>query len=440
MKRLVSIAGGLLGLLALGALVFALALTLGGLQRGTEPASQVFQSPIETPTQPPYPPPETPTPPPPTIPPTVTPAPKPSPSPSPIPTATPIPTPLPLPPSAFYALWAENFPEGRGSALWMADPRDIGSRQEVLRFDRDAIAEAALSPGGRKLALVTTYWKTSTLWVANADGGDLRQLDQSPGVGGPLFWSRDSRLLTYGMSWREEATMPGYKTGTPVSVPVWRGAVELVDVTTGEKQRLLEIEPGMSFNVLGWSANGQEVFYSRSTPKELEREYELWAVNKETRNTRKIVSLGGEPVSPTLSPDGSKFLVGTPEGLTWVSADGQAQQVVAQPRRGFAAIWAPNGRDLVISYWEPDRSQIVVQAIDVQTRSPRNLGVIGPSGEWQLLAISPDYHWLAAFHYYTGLYWIHLPTGMRVPVPSSDRGAVFHVAWVLKAGQVGGAQ
>ncbi len=63
MRRLANIAGGLLGLLALGALVVALALTFGGLPREAKPASQAFQSPIETPTQPPYPPPGTPTPP-----------------------------------------------------------------------------------------------------------------------------------------------------------------------------------------------------------------------------------------------------------------------------------------------------------------------------------------------------------------------------------------
>ena len=62
MKRAVNIIGGLLGLLALGALVVALALTFGELQKEAKPASQAFQSPIQTPTQLPYPPPETPTP------------------------------------------------------------------------------------------------------------------------------------------------------------------------------------------------------------------------------------------------------------------------------------------------------------------------------------------------------------------------------------------
>ncbi len=77
MKRLLSITGGLLGLLALGALAVALALTFGGLRRDVKPASQAFQSPIETPTQPPYPPPGTPTPSGPPVTPTVAPTPVP---------------------------------------------------------------------------------------------------------------------------------------------------------------------------------------------------------------------------------------------------------------------------------------------------------------------------------------------------------------------------
>ncbi len=50
MKRFLSITGGLLGLLTLGALAVALAFTFGGLRTNVMPTSQAFQSPIETPT------------------------------------------------------------------------------------------------------------------------------------------------------------------------------------------------------------------------------------------------------------------------------------------------------------------------------------------------------------------------------------------------------
>ncbi len=221
----------------------------------------------------------------------------------------------------------DNFPEGQGSVIWLADPRDIGNRQEVLRFDPDTIAEAALSPNSRKLALVTIYLKTATLWVANADGSNLQRLDQGPGIGGPLFWSRDSRLFTYGVAWREEITIPSYQTGTPGPVSVWWGAVELVDVTTGEKRRLLETEPDVPLSVLGWSADGRELYYSLSVPREAGYAYELWAVGQRGQDAHRIASLGSEPVSPILSPDGSKFLIGTPEGVAWISADGRTRQM-----------------------------------------------------------------------------------------------------------------
>lgn len=430
MKRLLSNTGGLLGLLALGALAVALALTFGGLRTDVKPASQAFQSPIETPTQPPYPPPETPTRPPiPTIPPTVTRAPKPSPSPSPIPTATPVPTPLPLPPSPFYALWAESFPEGQGSVLWMADPRDIGSRREVLRFEQDAIVEATLSPNGRKLALVTEFWKTSTLWAANVDGTDLQRLDQSIPLGiRRLFWSRDSRSLAYNGVLPGETTILD-KAGTPVVEPTLRETIELLDLATGQKQRLVEANPNETFSVLGWSMNGRELYYMRSMPQ-----YELWAIVSDSRESRAIVPLGNEPVLPLLSPDGSKFLISIPEGLAWISADGRARQHIPTPslrhRCGF--VWSPNGDEVILCQVDEQQPIEHIKVLNLSTGATRVQGSIkvSPHGlPFGPLAISPDMQWMAASVYQAGMYWIHLPTEMTVPVPSQERRVIF-VAWV----------
>lgn len=438
MKRLLSITGGLLGLLVLGALAVALALTFRGLRRDVKPVSQAFQSPIETPTQLSYPPPATPTRPSiPTIPPTVTRAPKPSPSPTPIPTATPVPTPLPLPPSAFYALWVENYPEGQGSVLWLADPRDIGSRREVLRFERDAITEAALSPNGRKLALVTIYWKTSTLWIANADGSGLQQFDQGPGVGGPLFWNRDSRLLTYGVSWRQEApaipTVPG-RPGIPVETFIWRGAIVLMDIATGEKQRLLEVEADTSLSVLGWSANGQELYYSHSILQETERQYELWAVDWRGQDTHRVASLGHEPIPLILAPDGSRFLIGTAQGWAWLSADGQTHPDIPLPpwRQRCGLIWSTNGNEVVLCQVDEQQPIEHIKVVNLHAGATRVLGSFGvPSGgiPFSPLAVSPDMQWITASAN-SILYWGHLPTGMIVTVPRPNRGSVLHVAWI----------
>lgn len=415
MKRLLSFMGISLSLLALGGMIVIL---VQGVGRAIS-SSQAFQSPLkfQSPIGAPAQFPGTPL---------VSRPPKPTFTPTLIPTSTPVPTALPLSPSAFLALWVENFPEGQGSVLWLADPRDIGSRREILRFAQDAITEVSLSPDGRKMAMITRYWKTATLWIVNASGDGLQQLDQRSTLGG-LFWSQDSHLLAYEAGWLEESIMPSYKTGDPTSWLVGRGSIEVVDITTGEKRRLLEAQDNLLLKVLGWSADGRELYYVLAQEDDA---YQLWATSREGQDTRRIVSgsnaLWGVHL---LSPDGSKFLVGTSEGVAWLSISGRDQRVITQPQQGFTAIWAPNSQDLIVSYWSSDYSEMVVQSISVYTGSTRNLGSIRPIGDWQLLAISPDYQWLAAYHYYSGLYWIHLPSGMAVPIPNQDHQLLF-IAWV----------
>jgi hypothetical protein len=450
MKRILNIVGSLFGFLVLVSLAVVLAMTFGGLRRGVQPASQVFQSPVspvERPALPPdyilkklTPPPIL------TIPPTVTRPPKPLPSPTPTPTATPIPTPLPLPPSSFYALWAENFPEGQGSVLWLADPRDIGSRREVLRFDRDAIYEAALSPNGQKVALVSGYWKTSTVWVVNVDGSGLQMIDYG---GGPLLWSHDNRLLTYGVAWPKEVMMPSYKDGTPAPVTVWEGAIMLVEVATGKKWRLLEINYDVSLSPIGWSADGRELYYAYDAKGEKGYEYQLWAISPEGKEAHKILTLGNEPVPLTLSPDGSKFLLNTPEGRAWISIDGRTRQDIPVPpwRQQCGLTWSINKDELILC--EVDEKEPIehIKVLNLQTGEKRVLVSFRfPSNHtpFSPIAVSPDMQWMAAGTYwmtagtyYVKDYWIHIPTGMLVPVPCPPDGYCFFVAWVprMKAGR-----
>jgi len=447
MKRMISILGSLLGLLMFAGLAIFLVMSFGGLQSWIKPASQAFQSPFNTPpllfySPPNYlqlklTPPLTPIIKP--LPQTLTPAPKPLPTPTPVPTPTPIPTPLPLPPSSFYALWAENFPEGQGSVLWLADPRDIGSRQEVLRFKRDAIRDAVLSPNGRKLALVTNYWKEFNLWVANLDGTGLQQLEGPAAALGLPFWSRDSRSLVYGIGWREDVMMPSYKDGTPAPFTVWRGATILIDIATGEKRRLPEppeIKPDMGASPLGWSADGREFYFALPVSED---EYELWAVDWSGRDVHRVVSVDHEPVIFTtaflepdlLAPDGSKLLIATYKGLSWVSTDGREKVniPITRPEQGYQAIWSPNSSEIIIGQADEQRPVEYVKAINVHTLAVREIGTF-EGRRWRFLSISPDYHWLAVYHYYSGLYWIHLPTGMSVPVPSQPNGGCIFVAWV----------
>ena len=165
MKRLLSITGGLLGLLVLGALAVALALTFGGLRKGAEPVSQVFQSPIETPPQPPYPPPGTPTPPQPGT-----------------------PTAVPTPPG----LRAENIRIEKEVQLTFEGPNSIFSN---IAWSPQSDAILVSKPNGRTIETGTATYLLGDLWLIPLDGTAPRKLAVNANWG---EWSKGGQWIAYG--------------------------------------------------------------------------------------------------------------------------------------------------------------------------------------------------------------------------------------------------
>lgn len=439
MKSLSAIASGLLGLLVLGSLAAFLLFVVIGQRQGAPQAlagtpSQAAYPPPGTPMPPatstplPYPGLDTPTPlPAPTHPiyPTLgpwTPPPK-TIVPSLTPTITPIPTALALPESAFHALWAESFPDGQGSVLWLADPKDLGHRREVIRFAQEAMSEVALSPDGRQLALVTFYRNDTTVWLARADGSGLKQLDLGPGVGGQLRWSGDGRLLSYSVSWRAETMTPGVKDSTPVAVTVRHGAIDLWDTKLSEQRRLLTMDHNTTLVVLGWSANGQELYYYQSVQGAAGME--LWAIDRNGQNARKVASLAQDRVPLTLSMDRSKIMLRTPTSFAWLSSDGRIQQDIAGPgwSESCGLIWSAQADEMVQCQIDQHQPVENIKLLNLRTGTTQEIGSFNltpnnsPLG---LISISPDLHWIAASAIYQSeIDWINLSSGAMVVVPLS---------------------
>ncbi len=374
-------------------------------------------TPISRSTSPPYPQPTEPTP---TVP--TTPPPKPTSTPTVIPTVTPPPTALPLPQSAFYVVWVENTPFGPwgelgyNGTIWVADPRDIANRREVVRFDGEEIQDAVLSPNGRQVALTTKkHWEqiATPLWVVNLDGSGLRQL--APEAHRPL-WSQDNQTIFYGLG-RKERGEQG-----------WVG-LERVDLAGGESQRILTIEPASLLHLLGWSAGGQWLYYLRRGPQGLE----LWQIRQDGSAPQFITSLGTEfPPLLLLSPGGSKILIGTRQGLSWISTDGQETGTIVPPLpRGWSdALWGHGENKVIVGQHDESQPLFHLYEINIPSQQARELATFGiPTGPgWDYLALAPDQHWLMAYLWDEGFYWIHLPTGTMVPIPC--RCLMQFVAWV----------
>lgn len=366
----------------------------------------------------------------PTIGPKGTPPPKPTVPPTDTPTTTPIPTALPLPSSNFNALWVEGLPNSSqpmelGSALWLSDPRDIGSRKLVVRFDNQVMQEVKIAPNGRQLAFTVAPYRgiPRSLWLVNLDGSGLKQLALDASQ---IMWKPDGHSLIYSASKKVEGA-----DGT---------AMDVVDIATGTRARLQTFEPELTWHIVGWAANQREIYYARAKAADL-KPRELWATDPNSKAIRKVFEWSDDNDITNLSPDGSKYLVGTPQGLAWRSIENQKQSPI---------ILQPWGREMCGLTWSPDPNEVVLCQIDGQqpiehikllnvydgtTRILASFNVSATGSPFAPLSLSPDMQWLVSEAYQMGTYWFHLPTKAIVTVHTSknpDPRFVRFVGWINK--------
>ena len=439
MRRLVSMAAGLLSLLALGALVFSLALTFGGLSREAKPASQALQSPIETPTRPPYPPPATPThppskptpiTPPPTIPPkpspprvTVTLPPYPPPqTPTPPETPTVVPTPPatvtpptpstptavptpsgPLPPGP-KVVYAETAPDGT-LTFWAASAVNPERRRMLTTADPARFGvNATLSHDGSWIAYSFTPTNNrlaAELWVVRLDGTERKRLTSGIDVGRYVnypIWSPDDRYLAF----RRQVYRQAGKTFPYDQI------ISIIDVHTEEEISLVEMPVSnleedyrLWISPLDWSPDSRYLYYQLGATGHVE----LWRVNILNRSSEYIgtIAEGGAPRCYFLSQDGQWLLctnqvVRKPPQYAVIlvpTGPGQIKTIISGASDElYNPIWHPSGQEITVNLPPQADEQAELRTINVQTRHERAI-TFAEEGFFIPRAWSPDGQWVA---------------------------------------------
>ncbi|MBC7264610.1 MAG: hypothetical protein H5T64_09705 [Chloroflexi bacterium] len=424
--------------LVVGLLTLAILLVFGSVAQRAQQQMALAPTPllpVPTLTSEPYPPPIR------TRPPTITPQPNPPPqTPTVPPPATPTtepPTPIVTPPvpitSTLEIIWAETAwirEENRPVSItfWRANVADLANRTELATLSiGHMICRASISPNGNHVAFTTCPsiggcgQGDDVLWVMNIDGSRLKQLAQ--GLVGGTHWSRDSKTVTY----KKEVLKQPPPASTDVSPFIYEIHTIATDGT--DDKALVVDDTADSVAPLGWSPDGRQLFYQRSTPG---IGYELWAVDANGETPPQFVSFlfpGWGVVR--FSPDGAKLTIYTQEeGLVLLSSDGKERRVLSPPSEPFGGIWSADSTEIIGSYVY--KNELQLRALNVNTGATRVLVTAQLTDiSDDLLAISPDHQWLALKGYRRGeidLLWIG--TNLRVEVPA--KGIASFVGWIAR--------
>jgi Tol biopolymer transport system component len=251
-------------------------------------------------------------------------------------------------------------PDGRRLAtstfdrIWISGPDGRGGRG--LRADSTAVErDPAWSPDGRRIAFAADSGKGFDLFVAGADGKDVRRLTEAEGDDRWPSWTRDGRIVFSRRAnpfdaWRLFAV---HETGSD--------ATPLMDDASGDDEREGRVSP-----------DGKRIAYVSDRDSQ-DGDVDLWVADLDVaergrvQRTR-ITRVRGREGYPVWAPDSSRiayFAQREGRGSVWVAStetstgasavrDGSlAASPILVSRRGGAPAWSPDGRTIAIAELPP---------------------------------------------------------------------------------------
>lgn len=286
--------------------------------------------------------------------------------------------------------------------------RYTGSVADATRIAKriaDDVVEAFTGKRGvasTEIAFVSTRSGAPEIWVMDADGGNARQATRNRSINGFPSWSPDGRSIVY-MSYQMNRSPLLFRLvrgggggagrmlqGLDASKAVYRGVYDpsgqrlavvvsvdgapeiyVVDADGRNPRRLtrhraIDVSPT-------WSPDGRHIAFvsDRSGQPNL---YVMDAADG--GNLRRITFGGGYHTAPAWSPDGRWIAyeqrVGGQFDLWLADPDGQGQTpLVEHPRSDENPTWAPDSRKLAFHSLRTGRPEVFV--VDVDGADPRQI-------------------------------------------------------------------
>jgi Tol biopolymer transport system component len=198
--------------------------------------------------------------------------------------------------------------------VWGLDDYDIfvagadGSGTTRLTTTPGYDAEGTLSPDGRRIAFTSVRDGDLDIYTMNVDGSDVRRLTSRLGYDGGPFWSHDGTRIVYRAFHPETPEQQAEYRGLLARNLVRPSRMELwVMNADGSDQRRVTALGGANFAPF-FTPDDRRIIFSSNHTNPRGRNFDLYLVNLDGTGLEPVTTYGDFDGFPMFSPDGTKLV------------------------------------------------------------------------------------------------------------------------------------
>ena len=190
---------------------------------------------------------------------------------------------------------------------------------------RDDARDGSWSPDGSRVLFASMSDGDLDLYVMDANGGNLRQLTNTPEMDYQPAWSPDGRRIAF------------------VYIPAGSGAKHDVHVMNADGSgRRAVTETAADEQVVSWTADGRSLVFSSMR----DGNWEIYLMGADGGEARRLTNDPASDAAPALSPDGRSIVFSSDRGgarRMWrMGTDGTGAASLGE-HQGAMLAWSPDG-------------------------------------------------------------------------------------------------